>query len=213
METMDEPAATQSDRRRARRCSSRRPVPASASIRLVMPATRPAPRSTRCSPRSSCITPGGAWHDVVAQGVARLARIPDRRRRHQHRLPRRRCSRIPIFRTNRISDRFHRCATSPKLRRRRPMARQSRSIVRRRPRRQRPSAPADATSRRSCRKARCTVAAPLQGTIVTIDVKEGEIVRPGQQLAVIESMKMEHLVAAPSWRPRHESSSPATASP
>jgi biotin carboxyl carrier protein len=38
------------------------------------------------------------------------------------------------------------------------------------------------------------VAAPLQGTVVTIQVKEGEIVRPGQQLAVIESMKMEHLV-------------------
>ncbi|WFU73905.1 carboxyl transferase domain-containing protein [Bradyrhizobium sp. CB2312] len=40
------------------------------------------------------------------------------------------------------------------------------------------------------------VAAPLQGTIVTIQAKEGEIVRPGQQLAVIESMKMEHLVMA-----------------
>ncbi|WP_441260810.1 carboxyl transferase domain-containing protein [Bradyrhizobium sp. 521_C7_N1_3] len=40
------------------------------------------------------------------------------------------------------------------------------------------------------------VAAPLQGTIVTIQVKEDEIVRPGQQLAVIESMKMEHLVMA-----------------
>jgi acetyl/propionyl-CoA carboxylase alpha subunit/acetyl-CoA carboxylase carboxyltransferase component len=40
------------------------------------------------------------------------------------------------------------------------------------------------------------VAAPLQGTVVTIQVNEGEIVRPGQQLAVIESMKMEHLVMA-----------------
>ena len=40
------------------------------------------------------------------------------------------------------------------------------------------------------------VAAPLQGTVVTIQVREGEIVRPGQQLAVIESMKMEHLVIA-----------------
>ncbi|TPQ32859.1 carbamoyl-phosphate synthase large subunit [Bradyrhizobium guangdongense] len=40
------------------------------------------------------------------------------------------------------------------------------------------------------------VAAPLQGTVVTIQVTEGEIVRPGQQLAVIESMKMEHLVMA-----------------
>lgn len=40
------------------------------------------------------------------------------------------------------------------------------------------------------------VAAPLQGTVVTIQVREGELVRPGQQLAVIESMKMEHLVMA-----------------
>lgn len=41
------------------------------------------------------------------------------------------------------------------------------------------------------------VPAPLQGTIVAIEVREGEIVRPGQQIAVLESMKMEHLVAAP----------------
>src|SRR5205085_9644778 len=41
------------------------------------------------------------------------------------------------------------------------------------------------------------VPAPLQGTIVTIDVAEGDLVRPGQQIAVLESMKMEHLVNAP----------------
>jgi acetyl/propionyl-CoA carboxylase alpha subunit/acetyl-CoA carboxylase carboxyltransferase component len=41
------------------------------------------------------------------------------------------------------------------------------------------------------------VPAPLQGTIVTIDVREGELVRPGRQIAVLESMKMEHLVNAP----------------
>lgn len=41
------------------------------------------------------------------------------------------------------------------------------------------------------------VPAPLQGTIVAIDVHEGELVRPGQQIAVLESMKMEHLVNAP----------------
>ncbi|HKS18128.1 MAG TPA: carboxyl transferase domain-containing protein [Bradyrhizobium sp.] len=41
------------------------------------------------------------------------------------------------------------------------------------------------------------VTAPLQGTVVTIDVGEGELVRPGQQIAVLESMKMEHLVNAP----------------
>jgi acetyl/propionyl-CoA carboxylase alpha subunit/acetyl-CoA carboxylase carboxyltransferase component len=41
------------------------------------------------------------------------------------------------------------------------------------------------------------VPAPLQGTIVAIEVSEGALVRPGQQIAVLESMKMEHLVTAP----------------
>jgi acetyl-CoA carboxylase carboxyltransferase component len=40
------------------------------------------------------------------------------------------------------------------------------------------------------------VASPLQGTVVAIDVEEGDVVREGQQLAVLESMKMEHLVTA-----------------
>jgi len=41
------------------------------------------------------------------------------------------------------------------------------------------------------------IPAPLQGTVVANDVREGDLVRPGQQIAVIESMKMEHLVTAP----------------
>jgi acetyl/propionyl-CoA carboxylase alpha subunit/acetyl-CoA carboxylase carboxyltransferase component len=41
------------------------------------------------------------------------------------------------------------------------------------------------------------VPAPLQGTVVSVDVTEGDLVRPGQQIAVLESMKMEHLVNAP----------------
>ena len=41
------------------------------------------------------------------------------------------------------------------------------------------------------------VPAPLQGTVVAIEVAEGDMVRPGQQIAVLESMKMEHLVTAP----------------
>lgn len=40
------------------------------------------------------------------------------------------------------------------------------------------------------------VAAPMQGTVVSIDVAVGDIVRAGQQLVVLESMKMEHVVAA-----------------
>src|SRR5207237_1553881 len=40
------------------------------------------------------------------------------------------------------------------------------------------------------------VEAPMQGTIVSVDVRGGDAVRAGQQLLVIESMKMEHVIAA-----------------
>ena len=41
------------------------------------------------------------------------------------------------------------------------------------------------------------VASPIQGTIVSINVIAGDAVREGQQLAVVEAMKMEHVVTAP----------------
>ncbi len=40
------------------------------------------------------------------------------------------------------------------------------------------------------------VRAPLQGTVVAIEVQEGSEVRPGQTLLILEAMKMEHVVAA-----------------
>ena len=40
------------------------------------------------------------------------------------------------------------------------------------------------------------VPAPLQGTIVSLDISEGDAVHVGQQLLVMESMKMEHVVSA-----------------
>ncbi|HCD27646.1 MAG TPA: hypothetical protein DER02_09000, partial [Gammaproteobacteria bacterium] len=40
------------------------------------------------------------------------------------------------------------------------------------------------------------VSSPIQGTIVSIDVVAGDEVRAGQQLAVVEAMKMEHVIAA-----------------
>ena len=40
------------------------------------------------------------------------------------------------------------------------------------------------------------VASPLQGTVVSIDVVCGAAVHEGQQLIVLESMKMEHVIAA-----------------
>jgi acetyl/propionyl-CoA carboxylase alpha subunit/acetyl-CoA carboxylase carboxyltransferase component len=39
--------------------------------------------------------------------------------------------------------------------------------------------------------------APMQGTIVSIDVSEGELVRQGQPVLVMNAMKMEHVVHAP----------------
>ena len=41
------------------------------------------------------------------------------------------------------------------------------------------------------------VAAPMQGTIVSFDVREGDAVRQGQQLLVMEAMKMEHVIHSP----------------
>ncbi|MEE8338011.1 MAG: carboxyl transferase domain-containing protein, partial [Dehalococcoidia bacterium] len=40
------------------------------------------------------------------------------------------------------------------------------------------------------------VSAPMQGTVVSIDVEEGDVVREGQQLFVMEAMKMEHVIPA-----------------
>ena len=41
------------------------------------------------------------------------------------------------------------------------------------------------------------LAAPMQGTIVSIAVCEGEAVREGQPVLVMTAMKMEHVIAAP----------------
>jgi acetyl-CoA carboxylase carboxyltransferase component/biotin carboxyl carrier protein len=41
------------------------------------------------------------------------------------------------------------------------------------------------------------VRAPMQGLVVELAAREGDTVRAGQQLAVLEAMKMEHVVAAP----------------
>ncbi|MBI3247793.1 MAG: carbamoyl-phosphate synthase large subunit [Deltaproteobacteria bacterium] len=40
------------------------------------------------------------------------------------------------------------------------------------------------------------VKAPIQGTIVSVDAREGDLVRKGQQLLVMEAMKMEHVIQA-----------------
>jgi biotin carboxyl carrier protein len=42
-----------------------------------------------------------------------------------------------------------------------------------------------------------TVRAPLRGTLVRVDVEDGDEVAAGQRLAVVEAMKMENEVTAP----------------
>ena len=41
------------------------------------------------------------------------------------------------------------------------------------------------------------IVAPLPGSVVSISVKAGDAVKAGQQLAVIEAMKMENEILAP----------------
>ena len=40
------------------------------------------------------------------------------------------------------------------------------------------------------------IQAPMQGTIVEVQVKVGDLVRRGQPLLIMESMKLEHVVEA-----------------
>ncbi|MGI8794691.1 MAG: carboxyl transferase domain-containing protein, partial [Acidimicrobiales bacterium] len=42
------------------------------------------------------------------------------------------------------------------------------------------------------------VLAPLEGTVISVDIEVGQLVSAGQQLFVIESMKMEHVIASES---------------
>ncbi len=41
------------------------------------------------------------------------------------------------------------------------------------------------------------IASPIQGTVVAIDVTVGDEVRKGQRVAIVEAMKMEHVIFAP----------------
>ena len=43
---------------------------------------------------------------------------------------------------------------------------------------------------------RFVLPSPLQGTVVTVTVDPGDLVKASQPLVVIESMKMEHVVAS-----------------
>ncbi|MEU4541828.1 acetyl-CoA carboxylase biotin carboxyl carrier protein subunit [Nonomuraea dietziae] len=42
-----------------------------------------------------------------------------------------------------------------------------------------------------------SVLSPLRGTVVSVEVTQGDLVRQGAPIAIVESMKMEHVVEAP----------------
>ena len=41
------------------------------------------------------------------------------------------------------------------------------------------------------------VPAPMQGTIIEMSVAEGDLVHKGQEMIVMDAMKMEHVIQAP----------------
>ena len=57
-------------------------------------------------------------------------------------------------------------------------------------------APAGASAASAAKGAGMTIKSPLPGIIISIDVKEGQAVKRGQKVAVIEAMKMENDILA-----------------
>ena len=117
-------------------------------------------------------SPGARLDGRRAQGGADPARIPHRRRRHQHPVPRRRCWRIRILSSNRLSTGFidtHVAAlvgdAKTMVAPRRRCSNPRRPPTTMRPRHRNGRGPVDRV-----RRARSPVPAPLQGTIVAIDV-------------------------------------------
>ena len=59
------------------------------------------------------------------------------------------------------------------------------------------AAPAAAPAPKKAAAGANSVVAPLPGSVVSINVKAGDAVKAGQQLAIIEAMKMENEILAP----------------
>lgn len=61
----------------------------------------------------------------------------------------------------------------------------------------RPAVKATATASAKSSNAAGAVKSPLPGIVISIDVNVGDEVKKGQQVAVLEAMKMENSIAAP----------------
>ena len=57
-------------------------------------------------------------------------------------------------------------------------------------------APAEVSAASAAKGAGATIKSPLPGIIISVDVKEGQAVKRGQKVAVIEAMKMENDILA-----------------
>ena len=59
------------------------------------------------------------------------------------------------------------------------------------------AAPAAAPAPKKAAAGANSITAPLPGSVVSVNVKAGDAVKAGQQLAIIEAMKMENEILAP----------------
>ena len=60
-----------------------------------------------------------------------------------------------------------------------------------------PAAPPPAVSRPAAPSSKGSIKSPLPGVILDVKVKEGDVVKRGQTLMILEAMKMEHTLVAP----------------
>ena len=135
MEVMDENGATQADRRHADGVRSAVRPGRAGRYASAMPDTRPAPRSTRCSPRSSFIRRPRAGPTWCRRRRARCANSASRA--SPPTLPFMQAVLAhPDFVANRISTEFHRSATLQRWSAQRRTGRAA-AVLRRRRRRRR----------------------------------------------------------------------------
>ena len=137
------------------------------------------------------------WSEFRIEGVATNITVPappaapPRGDREPHRHPLRRRSTLPSSRARRRPRRQHVVGSV-----RRRQGRLDRPARRARPRQVGRGTVRGRSGLAPESDGGAEIVAPMQGTIVSIDVREGDPVYAGTQLLVMEAMKMEHVVGA-----------------